>query len=246
MATMSELENKIAIVTGAGTGIGKGIARAFAREGANLVLASRNEKNLQTTAEELKEYNREVIIVPTDITKEDEVLALFKQTMDTFSCLDIMINNSGISVGKSIDELSLQEWNEVIDVNLTGTFLCSREAMKIMKRQGGGRIVNIGSISGQMPRLNSAPYVATKFGIAGLTKATALEGRDFGVAASCVHPGNVAIERRVASESSQDQEPMMSVDDISKVVLTSVTLPPNVNMFECITLPVGQLYLGRG
>jgi NADP-dependent 3-hydroxy acid dehydrogenase YdfG len=243
---MSELEGKIAIVTGAGTGIGKGISRAFASEGANLVLASRNEENLQKTADELKEYNSEVKIIPTDITKEEEVIALFKQTMDIFGRLDILINNSGISVGKSIDELSLQEWSQVVDLNLTGTFLCSREAMKIMKGQRGGRIVNIGSISGQMPRLNSAPYVATKFGIAGLTKATALEGRDFGIAASCVHPGNVAIERRVSSDSVQDQEPMMSVDDIAKVVLTVVTLPPHVNMYECITLPVGQVYLGRG
>lgn len=243
---MSELEDKIAIVTGAGTGIGKGISRALAGAGAQLVLASRNEENLQKTADELKEYNSEAKIIPTDITKEEAVIALFKQTMDSFGRLDILINNSGISVGKSIDELSLQEWSQVVDVNLTGTFLCSREAMKIMKGQGGGRIVNIGSISGQMPRLNSAPYVATKFGIAGLTKATALEGRDFGIAASCVHPGNVAIERRVASDSDQDQEPMMSVDDIAKVVLTVVTLPPHVNMYECITLPVGQLYLGRG
>ncbi len=243
---MSELEGKIAIVTGAGTGIGKGISRALAGAGAKLVLASRNEDNLQKTADELKEYNSEVKVIPTDITKEEAVIALFKQTMDSFGRLDILINNSGISVGKSIDELSLQEWSQVVDLNLTGTFLCSREAMKIMKGQGGGRIVNIGSISGQMPRLNSAPYVATKFGIAGLTKATALEGRDFGVAASCVHPGNVAIERRVASDSDQDQEPMMSVDDIAKVVLTVVTLPPHVNMYECITLPVGQLYLGRG
>ncbi len=243
---MSELEGKIAIVTGAGTGIGKGISRALAGAGAQLVLASRNEDNLQKTADELKEYNSEVKVIPTDITKEEAVIALFKQTMDSFGRLDILINNSGISVGKSIDELSLQEWSQVVDLNLTGTFLCSREAMKIMKGQGGGRIVNIGSISGQMPRLNSAPYVATKFGIAGLTKATALEGRDFGVAASCVHPGNVAIERRVVSDSVQDQEPMMSVDDIAKVVLTVVTLPPHVNMYECITLPVGQLYLGRG
>lgn len=243
---MSELKGKVAIITGAGTGIGKGISRALAGAGADLVLASRNKENLQKTKDELKEYNSEVNIIPTDITKEEEVISLFRQTMDIFGHLDIMINNSGVSVGKSIDELSLQEWNQVVDLNLTGTFLCSREAMKIMKDQGGGRIVNIGSISGQMPRLNSAPYVATKFGIAGLTKATALEGRDFGVAASCVHPGNVAIERRVFSESTQDQEPMMSVDDIAKVVLTAITLPPNVNMYECITLPVGQLYLGRG
>lgn len=243
---MSEVKDKVAIVTGAGTGIGKAITRVFAREGANLVLASRNETNLQKTADELKEYSTEVKVIPTDITKEEEVIALFKRTIEIFGCLDILVNNSGISVGSAIDELSLQDWNRVIDLNLTGTFLCSREAMKIMKGQGGGRIVNIGSISGQMPRLNSAPYVATKFGITGLTRATALEGRDFGVAASCIHPGNVAIERRLASDSVQDQEPMMSVDDIAKVVLTSVTLPPNVNMLECITLPLGQMYIGRG
>ena len=134
----------------------------------------------------------------------------------------------------------------MIDVNLTGVFLCTREAMKIMKRQGGGRIINIGSISAQMPRMNSAPYSTTKHALVGLTKSTALEGRDFGVVASILHPGNVLTELRDESDQSIDQEPMMSTDDIAMAALAMAALPLNVNMLESVVLPVAQKYLGRG
>ncbi len=115
-----------------------------------------------------------------------------------------------------------------------------------MKRQGGGRIINIGSISAQVPRLNSIPYTTTKHGLTGLTKAAALEGRDYGVVVSCLHPGNIATERRQASGAAQDQEPMMSPDELAVAVLTMAILPAHVNMLEAIVLPVGQAYLGRG
>ena len=127
---------------------------------------------------------------------------------------------------------------EGLDVNLTGVFLCTREAMKIMKHQRGRRIINIGSISAQMPRMNSAPYSTTKHGLVGLTKSTALEGRAFGIAASCLHPGNVVTERRSGSEAEMDQEPMMSADDIATTALTMAALPPDVNMLESVVLPV--------
>jgi NAD(P)-dependent dehydrogenase (short-subunit alcohol dehydrogenase family) len=133
-----------------------------------------------------------------------------------------------------------------MDVNLTGVFLCTREAMRIMKAQGGGRIINIGSISAQMPRMNSAPYSTTKHGLVGLTKSTALEGRDFGVVASILHPGNVLTELRDNSALAQNQEPMMSTDDIAMAALTMAALPLNVNMLESIVLPVEQKYIGRG
>ncbi|HXV43748.1 MAG TPA: SDR family oxidoreductase [Anaerolineae bacterium] len=243
---MVQLEGKIAIVTGAGSGIGKGIARAFAKEGANLVLASRNKENLEATAAELHPLGGTVLVVATDVTDEAQVVALFERARQVFGRLDILVNNSGAFDGGPLEALSLETWQKVIDVNLTGPFLCTREALKIMKPQGGGRIINIGSISAQMPRLNSAPYTASKYGLVGLTRTTALEGRAFGISASCLHPGNTETERRAASDKLEDQEPMMTVDDLAMTVVTMAALPPYANMLEAIVLPVEQLYLGRG
>jgi NAD(P)-dependent dehydrogenase (short-subunit alcohol dehydrogenase family) len=243
---MGQLDEKIAIITGAGSGIGKAIARAFAKEGARLVIASRDRRKLERTADELRPGGAAVQVVATDVTDEDQVVALFDRTMEEFGRLDILVNNSGVFDGGPMEEMSLETWQKVIGVNLTGAFLCSREAMKIMKRQKGGRIINIGSISAQMARPNTVAYTTSKHGIVGLTRATALEGRAFGVAASCLHPGNVAIERRVASDSPTDQEPMMTTDELAATAVTMAALPPHINMLEAIVLPVEQLYLGRG
>ena len=246
---MGQLEDKITIITGAGTGIGKGIARAFANEGATLVIASRNRENLDRTAEELRPGGTTVLVVQTDVTDETQVIALFERTVQEFGRLDILVNNSGVFDGGPLEELSLKTWQKVLDVNLTGVFLCSREAMKIMKRQRGGRIINIGSISAHMPRMNSAPYATTKHGLVGLTRATALEGRDFGVAASCLNPGNVVLEvhsDREGSLSRDAQEPTMTPDDLAMAALTMAAMPPYVNILDATILPVTQLYLGRG
>ena len=134
---MGQLDGKIAIITGAGTGIGKGIARAFAREGATLVIAARNESNLQRTADELRPHGATVEVVPTDVSEESTVVALFEHTMQQFDRLDILVNNAGVFDGGPLEELTLAAWQRVMDVNLTGVFLCTREAMKIMKRQRG-------------------------------------------------------------------------------------------------------------
>jgi len=243
---MGQLEGKVAIITGAGTGIGGGIARAFAAEGATLVLASRNRQRLEATAAALQETGASVLAIPTDVTDEAQVLALFAQTVDRFGRLDILVNNAGVFDGGPLDELSLETWQHVLAVNLTGPFLCSREAIKIMKRQRAGRIINIGSISAQVPRLHAVPYSTSKHGLVGLTKATALEGRDYGVVASCLHPGNVETERRASSDEPKDQEPMMTPDELAMTVVTMAALPPHVNMLEAIVLPVTQQYLGRG
>lgn len=243
---MGQLDGKVTIITGAGTGIGKGIARAFAREGAQLIIASRNKANLDAVADELRPEGATVLVVPTDVTDEAQVMVLFEKTMQEFSRLDILINNSGAFDGGPLEALSLETWMKVINVNLTGPFLCTREAMKIMKTQGGGRIINIGSISAQMPRLNSAPYTTSKHGLVGLTKTTALEGRAYGISAGCLHPGNVVTERRAASDKPSDQEPMITPDDLAKTVVTMAALPPYANMLEAIVLPVEQLYVGRG
>ncbi len=240
---MGQLDGKIAIITGGGTGIGKGIARAFAREGATLVIASRNRANLEATATELRKLGGEVLVVTADVGDEQQVAALFEETMGRFAKLDILVNNSGIFERGAIDELSLEAWQRVVDVNLTGPFLCTREAMRIMKRQRGGRIINIGSISAQMPRFNSAPYTATKHGLVGLTKTTALEGREFGISAGSLHPGNVTTEM---TSAVQGEEPMMTVDDVASAALTMAALPRYANMLEVIVLPVDQPYVGRG
>lgn len=243
---MTRLADQTVILTGAGSGIGKGFARALAREGAILFLAGRNVANLEATAEEVRALGAIAHVVPTDVTKEDQVAALFQKALDITGKIDIVINNAGVFDGGPIDELSLETWNHVVGVNLTGPFLGTREAMRIMKQQRRGRIVNIGSISAQMPRLNSVPYTTTKHALVGLTKAAALEGRDYGVVVSCLHPGNVLTERRASSDAPADQEPMMTPDKLAETLITMVTLPPHVNMLEAIVLPVEQKYLGRG
>ena len=243
---MNQLQDKVAIVTGGGTGIGKGIAAAFAGEGCAVVIASRNAARLQAAAVELRESGSEILAVPTDVTDETQVKALFRQTIDRFGQLDILVNSSGAFDGGPIDELSLAAWNNVIGANLTGPFLCIREAFSIMKKAGGGRIINIGSISAQRTRENMAPYTASKFGVWGLTQAAALEGRPYGISVGCLHPGNTAVERRVSSDKESDQEPMIPTQEMARVALLMATLPPEANMLEAIVLPVTQLYVGRG
>ena len=243
---MGLLDGKVAIITGAGTGIGRGIAKAYSREGAKIVLASRNRVNLERTAQELRADGGTALVLPTDVTIEEQVIDMVRKTVDEYGRLDIMVSNSGIFDGGPFEELTLETWRKVIDVNLTGVFLCGREAMKVMRRQGEGRIINIGSISAQMPRAGSAPYTATKHALVGLTKTMALEGREFGVVTSILHPGNVDKESRVGSTDPADHEPMMQPEDIAAAALTMAALPPNVNMLESIVLPTAQLYLGRG
>lgn len=243
---MGQLVGKTAIITGASVGIGKGIAHTFAREGANLVVVARNKQRLEATAEELRMQGNAVIAIPTDVTDEAQVVAMVEQTVQAFGQLDILVNNAGAFGGGPMETLSLETWQKVIDVNLTGPFLCSREAMRIMKHQAGGRIINIGSVSAQISRINAVPYTASKFGLVGLTRAAALEGRDYGVAVSCINPGNVATEFRHALEESANQEPMMTVDELAAIILTMAALPTHVNMLEAIVLPTAQPYLGRG
>jgi NAD(P)-dependent dehydrogenase (short-subunit alcohol dehydrogenase family) len=238
---MGKLDGKVAMIGGGGSGIGKGIAKAFAEEGCALVLAGRTVSRLEATAEELRQLGVEVLAVPTDVAKEDQVLDLFQQTMERFGRLDILVNASGAFDGGQPDEISYEAWLNVVDANLNGPFLCSREAFRIMKEAGGGHIVNIGSISAQMPREESAPYSATKFGIQGLTHSFALDGRPYGIAVSILHPGNVMVERRAGV-----QEIMMSTEEMGAVALLMVTMPKGTNFFNAIVLPIDQPYLGRG
>ncbi len=243
---MNELKDKICIVTGAGTGIGKGIARRFAKAGATLVLASRKVANLDETAEECRGIGVEVMVHQTDVTSEDSVLALFAATEQAYGRVDILINNSGVFDNGPFHELSLATWQKVVDVNLTGPFLCARSAFRSMLKTGGGRIVNVASISAQMCRPNASPYNSTKHALTGLTKSIALEGRDHDIVCSVLHPGNILTERRATSDTPTDQEPMITVDELAETALVMVMLPLHVNVLETIVLPTTQAYLGRG
>lgn len=243
---MNELQDKICIVTGAGTGIGKGIARRFAKAGATLILASRKQENLEETARETRALGAETMVQVADVGTEASVLALFAAVEERYGRVDILINNSGVFDNGPFHELDLATWQKVVDVNLTGPFLCARSAFRSMLRTGGGRIVNVGSISAQMCRPSASPYNATKHGLVGLTKSIALEGRAHNIVCSMLHPGNILTERRAASDQETDQEPMMSVDELAETALVMVMLPLHVNVLETIVLPTTQAYLGRG
>ena len=242
---MGKLEGKVCIVTGASSGIGKEIAKYFSNEGAKLILAARRLDKLNELANDLNKYN-ETTVVQTDVSKEADITNLFEITKQKHSRLDILVNNAGVFDGGSIEDLSLETWSKTITVNLTGVFLCTREAFKVMKPQKNGRIINIGSISGQMPRMNSAPYTSSKHGLIGLTKSSALEGRAHGISVGCLNPGNVLTEWRDESAGSMHQEPMMDTTAISEAALTMAAMPPEVNMLDTTVLPIGQLYIGRG
>lgn len=242
---MPKLEHKVALITGGNRGIGRGIARAMAAEGARLMLTARGKEALSEAVAEMHALGAEATAFPADVTDEAQVEALFQSALDRFGRLDLLVNNAGAFDGGQIDELSTADWDKVLAVNLRGPFLCTRAAFRIMKRQGGGRIINIGSISAQRVRPGSAPYSTSKHGIWGLTQATALDGRPHGITCCCLHPGNVQVERRL-THMREDSEPMMSTAEIAEVVVLMAALPPHVEMLEAIVLPRDQLYVGRG
>jgi len=243
---MRRLDGKVAVITGGNQGIGKGIAKVFAAEGARLALCARNAAKLTTAAQELRAEGADVLERPVDVGQEAAVEAFFQEVMERFGRVDILVNNAGNFDGGRIDNLTLAAWNNVIGACLTGAFLCSRAAFRIMKPQGGGRILNIGSISAQRPREGSAPYTSAKFGVWGLTNAVALDGRPHNILCSCLHPGNVRVEWRADSQSTMNQEPMMETETIAQAALAMVCLPDDVNFLEAIVLPRDQTYLGRG
>jgi NAD(P)-dependent dehydrogenase (short-subunit alcohol dehydrogenase family) len=243
---MLQLQDRVAVITGASSGIGQSIALAYAAEGARVVLASRNQQRLEAVAGEIRAAGGRATVTPTDVTAEDQVVNLFSQAATVLGRVDILVNNAGTSKGAPTHELSLETWQRVIDVNLTGPFLCSREALKIMVPQRSGRIINIGSVSAKVPRPNAAPYTASKFGLEGLTRSLALDAREHGIAVSILHPGNTATQLWEGRENIARQEGVVSPDDIARAAVMMAALPPDVNMLETIVLPVGMPFLGRG
>jgi len=246
---MGKLDGKVAIVTGGGTGIGKGIARAFVGEGCKVVIAARDIGRLESAAAEIG-VGGTVVPVQTDVTDEGSVVALFENTLEQFDRLDILVNNSGIVAGGEIGDIPVDRWDAVMAVNVRGVFLCTREAFKIMKAAGGGRIINIGSISSHRPREGSSPYTTSKHAITGLTRSTALDGRPYGISCGQLNPGNTAVEWRTAGEQAEGMpltvEPMIQVPDMAGAALCMATLPPEANVLELTMLPVTQPYVGRG
>src|SRR5947207_3339386 len=201
-------QDKIAIVTGAGSGIGKAVALALLREGYRVALAGRRKEPLDQVVVEAGAGPGSAIAVPTDVSDPDSVRALFARVKDAFGRLDLIFNNAGVGApGMNLEELSVEQWRTVVDINLSGVFFCIQEAFRLMKDQDprGGRIINNGSISAHAPRPNSAPYTATKHAITGLTKSASLDGRKYDIACGQIDIGNALTDMTVSSSSGQLQ-----------------------------------------
>jgi NAD(P)-dependent dehydrogenase (short-subunit alcohol dehydrogenase family) len=247
--------SKVAIITGAGSGIGRAAAVGFLREGYNVVLAGRREDALKETAAEAGAGTR-ALVVPTDVTKAESVRGLFDGTKRTFGRLDVLFNNAGISApGALLEDLTVDQWRAVVDVNLTGAFLCTQQAFRLMKAQSprGGRIINNGSISAYAPRPNSVPYTATKHAITGLTKSTSLDGRKYDIACGQIDIGNAAtpMTARFATGTLQANgemavEPRLDVHHVVTALLYMASLPLDANVQFMTVMATKMPLIGRG
>ncbi len=247
---------KIAVVTGAGSGIGRCVALALAQNGYSVVLAGRRKDALEATATEAKRTNSAALAVPTDVRDPVSVRTLFEKTKEAFGRLDLLFNNAGIGdPAVPLEELTYEHWKASVDTNLTGAFLCTQEAFKIMKDQQprGGRIINNGSISAHAPRPNSAPYTATKHGVMGLTKATSLDGRKYDIACGQIDIGNAATEMAARMKKGVPQangaiavEPTMDPAEVARAVVYMASLSLEANVQFMTVMATKMPYLGRG
>jgi NAD(P)-dependent dehydrogenase (short-subunit alcohol dehydrogenase family) len=250
-----QLQDNVAIVTGASNGIGRGIAEMFAAEGAKTVLVARRGELLDEVAAGIRSNGGEALTVPADLSKEQEIVALFAKVKETYGRLDVLVNNAGVATHINTEDISLQYWQEVLDINLTAPFLCSREAIRIMKAQTpqGGRIINVGSVSAKTPRPDSLPYTATKFAMQGMTHQLTMDGRKYGVVSSILHPGATLSSfstrrgRTKAGPGATPDDYVMAAEDVAKVAVLMAALPPEVNLYEATILP-NQMrsFIGRG
>jgi NAD(P)-dependent dehydrogenase (short-subunit alcohol dehydrogenase family) len=247
---------KSALVTGAGSGIGKQVAIALLREGYSVTLAGRRLDSLEAVAHETKELGSSTLVVPTDVKDPASVHALFAKIKERFGRLDLLFNNAGIAApSKPLEELTCEEWQAVVDTNLTGAFLCTQEAFKIMKAQSpqGGRIINNGSISAHSPRPNSAPYTATKHAITGLTKSTSLDGRKYNIACGQIDIGNAATSMAAGMTQGVPQanghietEPTMDPQEVGRAVVYMASLPLDANVLFMTVMATKMPFVGRG
>lgn len=253
---MTDQEQIVAIVTGAGSGIGRNFSLALLNEGYSVVLAGREKSKLEKTTLLSQKKSQKSLILPTDITDESAVKNLFKKTNDHFGRIDLVFNNAGIAGPPDVlEDIVYKDWKAVVDTNLTGAFLCTREAFIYMKTQDpiGGRIINNGSISAHVPRPNSAPYTSTKHAISGLTKSTALEGRKYNIACGQIDIGNASTSMTdkmltgvPQADGSIKQEDTMGVDNVTKALMYMAKLPLDANVLSMTVIATKMPYVGRG
>ncbi len=246
-------ERGVAVVTGGGRGIGRAAAVALSEAGWSVVVAGRTAASLETAVAELAGPG---LAVPTDVADETAVDRLFDATVDRFGRVDLLFNNAGIAApAVPVDELAVETWRRLVDVNVTGAFLCARAAFRVMRHQDprGGRIINNGSISATTPRLFSAPYTASKHAIAGLTKSLALDGRAFDIACGQIDIGNVASDMTAAMPAGVLQadgevrpEPTMHMDNVTSSIVHMASLPLDANVLTMTVLASGMPFVGRG
>jgi len=249
-------DDQVAIVTGGGSGIGRAVALALLRKGYSVALAGRRLEALEQTVAQAGSAASQALAVPTDVSQASSVQALFEKTKQTFGRLDFLFNNAGTNVPPiPLEDLSAEQWQSVVDVNLTGAFLCTQQAFGLMKRQSpmGGRIVNNGSISAHAPRPNSAPYTATKHAITGLTKSTALDGRKYGIACGQIDIGNAETEMAAKMKQGVAQangeirvEPTFDVEHVANAVVHMASLPLDANILFMTVMATKMPLVGRG
>ncbi len=249
-------KGKVALVTGAGGGIGRAVALALASEAYSVVLAGRRDAELERTAAMAAPSGGKTLTVPTDVGKPASVRALFTRAQQEFGRLDVLFNNAGISApGVPMEDLPYEQWTAVVDVNLTGAFLCAQEAIRLMKAQQprGGRIINNGSISAHAPRPNSAPYTATKHAITGLTKCISLDCRKYDIACGQIDIGNAATEMTERMTAGVPQangttmvEPRIDVRHVAEAVLFMANLPLDANVQFMTVMATKMPFVGRG
>jgi NAD(P)-dependent dehydrogenase (short-subunit alcohol dehydrogenase family) len=249
--------DKVAIITGAGTGIGKAVALTFLKDGYRVALAGRRKEPLEQVAADSGAGSGRALAVPTDVADPESVRALFAAVKQAFGRLDVLFNNAGVSSPGSVmlEDLTFEQWKQVVDINLTGSFLCTQQAMKLMKDQNprGGRIINNGSISAHAPRPNSAPYTATKHAITGLTKSTSLDGRKYDIACGQIDIGNALTEMAARMAKGVPQangsiavEPLMDVQHVANAVLHMANLPLETNVQFMTIMATKMPFVGRG
>jgi NAD(P)-dependent dehydrogenase (short-subunit alcohol dehydrogenase family) len=247
---------KVALVTGAGSGIGKAVALALLREGYSVVLAGRRPEALERTAVEAGADAARALAVPADVSDEAAVRRLFERTRSAFGRLDLLFNNAGAGAPPvPLEDLTLEQWRRVVDVNLTGVFLCTREAFRLMKAQSprGGRIINNGSLAAYAPRPHSAPYAASKHAVTGLTRSAALDGRAYDIACGQIDIGNAATEMTARTKDGVPQasgaiapEPTMDVEHVARAVVYMAGLPLDANVLFLTVMATKMPFVGRG
>jgi NAD(P)-dependent dehydrogenase (short-subunit alcohol dehydrogenase family) len=242
----ANLANQVAVVTGASKGIGKAIADQLCGQGMTVILLARTQNELDTAAKSMSNSPGSAIAMVCDITEEGQVLSVFTQIDQRFGRIDLLVNNAGMGFGDLVKNMSLATWKAIVDVNLTGAFLCCREAFNRMEQGAGGRIINIGSIASIAPRLGASAYSASKAALDGLTTALALEGRDSNIAVCIIHPGNTYTDIWAGKEELLKVEPVMDPIHVARQVLNIVLLPLDINVLSTVMLPTTQKLVGRG